>query len=267
MNSRHLVALGISAVMLTSSAVQGAIISLNFEGGTAAFGGQPAPMTSDQVAGALPVANWNNRNFGNQDGYSLNKTELDLIDSMGNVTGVDVTTTDVNDAWVTEAGTANGDRTMMQGAIKRKDFAAFNISLSSLTVGQAYDLYIYTASGDGEDKFTNFSLTAGSAAISSYFIEAQTGATFANSQTYIRGVNTLNTVPAMNGAVANYVRFENVLPDEFGMISFSTAANANQTGDIRSAVTGLQLQAVPEPNTLLFALIGSAGMAMSRRRR
>lgn len=185
-------------------------------------------------------------------------TITNMIDSAGVSTGVGITQTGFNgvDDW-----NSGKDLTMLH----RSASAFYNgvnngasFTITGLTVGSSYDLYIASAHTSNE------AVAKGIGDWSTFNVNA-TGPSVLidNSNTIALPNNQTNGATWVAGV--NYVLFQSIIADGSGNITMTEhAINPNPT-DARLGFSGFQLISVPEPTT---AMLGGLGLlALLRRRR
>jgi uncharacterized protein (TIGR03382 family) len=185
-------------------------------------------------------------------------TITNMVDATGASTGVGITQTgfDGVDDW-----NASKDLTMLHrsaSAFYNGAGNAASFTITGLTVGGMYDLYIASghtsndaaAKGIGDWSTLNVNSTGPSVSLD-------------NSNTVALPNNQTNGATWVAGV--NYVLFQAVIADGSGSITMSEhAINPNPT-DSRIGFSGFQLVSVPEPTS---AMLGGLGLlALLRRRR
>ena len=208
-------------------------------------------VTSALLAGPNGVAagleTWNLNNFN--DGAS----QSGLLDSLGAATGVGISFDGIGgpDDW----GYGSDLKLLWRSgrAFYNGPGNAGSFSITGLTVGTLYDLWIATshlgstgdARGVGDWATSNTNTTGSSVVINNTGNEE-------NGSTWVNGVN--------------YVLFNNVAPDGTGKITMTEHAISPNLTDARVGFNGFQLStAVPEPSAAVLCGIGLIGLLRRRR--
>lgn len=139
--------------------------------------------------------------------------------------------------------------------------ATFSINLSDMTSflsansATEYNVYIYSlvnnAAAAGVYSYSDGSTT---------FYQASTNS---NTTPWVDGSFSQVTSTDVSGSTGNYVLFEGLTSDTLTI----TQANINGTGNPTLRFAGIQIVAVPEPNTVALAGIASACLLLRRKRR
>ena len=235
----------LSMSMLFASTCFGQAISVNFAGDNG--GGTSIFTTAADVAGVVPVANWNG-----DETQAASGSMSDLVDSSGATTAASVEWSGANNTWG-GSGAATADERMVNGWLDD------NGNGSTITVTgipyDIYDVYVYGSSdignaGSGWNTEVNGTrYTSGGSyvdpvnASGSYFVGYVDGATTDDNPSYVK-------VSDLSG----------------GDLTIFGARYQDPAGaDFRGAVSGFQIVAVPEPSA--FSLIALAGLVVLARRR
>jgi hypothetical protein len=230
-----LVFLGFSSV--TSAQLMG--ISVNFQGSGQA-------LSSTDLAGIVPLDNWNNCTTTSS---WTNLNFLDLTDS----SGADIATVfSVNYGFSSAGGgQANygndtaGDRLMLGGSMVFTSGAT--IRLTNIPYA-AYDLYVYVGPGESGKIGASFN---GSVAVGDTIFYYKN---LINSA-YVLSTDTVG--PAIDSSSANYVKFGNLTGASLNIVL--AAYNYNNSG-----IYGFQIIAVPEPSVCVLLVIGGLLLAGCR---
>ncbi|HEY7595385.1 MAG TPA: hypothetical protein VH969_19700, partial [Actinophytocola sp.] len=110
-------------------------IGIDFTGST------PVRMSASEVAGAVPISNWNTA------AGAASTTPLALVDATGTATGGTVTWT-ANSVWMLPTTDHAGDRRMMKGYLDSTNTSTTTVSVARL-VPRTYDVYVYV---DGDNR-------------------------------------------------------------------------------------------------------------------
>jgi hypothetical protein len=246
-----------SILLLSPLAMEshGVAISVNFSGGPPLGAFDPPTafaLNPTDVAGVVPVANWNNA-------PSRTGTINNLVSSTGAATTASVTWA-VNGTFQVAGINAalSPDHTMMKSHLDaRFPAASFGtpedaiVTFSNIpaTFG-VYDVIVYF---DAD--------TANGTVNSNYTIGAQTF--FVSDTTTFNGtfVQGTGTTAGSRSAGANYVRFNNLTAPSFIMTADSET--------FRAEVSGIQIvaHAIPEPASMALLLMGIPALVARRRAR
>lgn len=205
------------------------------------FGADEPPDVRSDVSGAAGLfgtANWNN-----VDGASGSASAL--IDDLGAVTPVVVEWAS-NNTWAStgrseENNTAapGGDRNLMTGFLDTSDVSVTTVTISGLGsefTANGYEVILYVNGG--------VIGRGGSHTIGAETQDIVDSAPFDG--TYVLG--------------ENYLVFEGLMGDSFTISSTPTTPEL-----FRAPLNGIEINAIPEPATLM--LLGLGGVAMLRRKR
>ena len=113
-------------------------LSINFVGGGGAV--TPSPMGPTEIAGVIPVANWNN--FIGANGG------LALTDSLGAATSASISVSGVPNTWSSGVPDNPGNQRMMVGYLDSGNATVTSVALSGLSPSKTYLIYVYTARDD-----------------------------------------------------------------------------------------------------------------------
>jgi hypothetical protein len=211
-------------------------ISVNFEGGNAA--GAPTLLAPADVAGVVPLANWNNIN-GNT------VVNAPLADSNGTPTTVTISFT-ADESWGSGTGTSTPNHALFNGYLGPSNDGNYRpIFLNNVPPG-AYKLIIYTlrdASGAGEGFTINGNTNT------TLHVNSQGFEDFNLNPVFVRGTST---DPGAR-QLCNYVQFDLVAPVN-GTITIDARSES-----FRAPVNGLQLIALPEVAQLGVSFSGRTG--------
>lgn len=184
-------------------------------------------------------------------------TITNMIDSTGASTGVGITDSgfDGVDDWNIGAALTMIHRSASGFYNGAGNAASFTIT--GLTAGTYYDLYIASAHTSGE-------AVAKEIGEWSTLNSNATGATVTinNTNTLAMPNNQTNGSTWVSGV--NYVLFQSVKVDENGKITMTEHATTPNTTDARIGFSGFQLISVPEPTS---AILGGLGLLTLLRRR
>lgn len=223
-----------AAWALFSSQAFAATISIDWANNQGSGGPTPV-MGATEVAGVVPVSNWNSFPTTGSGGPQSN-----LINDLGANSGASVSWT-ANNTWSTPITDTPGDNRMMRGYLDTTNTSTTSITVSSIPYA-LYDVYVY-ADGDNVAASRGGRYTIGATSL----INIDPASTnFSGS--YISG--------------ANYVRFTNV-----SGASFNLTGTPTSPGNIRAPINGIQITAVPEPSSIALLAFGSLLMWIVKGRR
>ena len=191
-------------------------VSVDFVGG---YGGnQPANMAPTDVAGVLPVANWNNAE-------GAAGTLATLVDSAGAATPLSATWNSPN-TWANGVADGPGDNTMMHGYLDTggNGSAPTTVVVSGLVASATYSVYVYVAPDSG-GKSGQYSIGGQT------FYLAEIGGF---NGTYIQGTSTSAAAPASG----NYMIF--TVTGQTGF-TLSATPDAVAGGGFRAPMNGMQI--------------------------
>jgi hypothetical protein len=193
--------------------------------------GTPLFLAPTDVAGAVPVTNWND--YIADTSWPSTQGTNDLLDSTGANTGAGLSMSGVNNGWY-NGGTVNSasapDAKLLNCLLVLRSGGTDTFTFTNLPAIGNYDLYVYLSGQDNDDQVfvqcTNNGVT--------YYQEAPPGLPVTNNQVLVEGANT--TSGAYPGC--NYVVFSGVTPAA-NAISFVVAPSP-LSGD-NGGVSGVQL--------------------------
>lgn len=199
------------------------VISFNFTG-TSGNNGTASPMATNEVAGVLQAANWNNST--NQSSGALDN----LVDSSGVATPASITWSGTGIGTTAEGNNAGDDR-MMKGYVDVTNGATGTITVTNIPgsiSGGSYDVLVYFDGANGSaDRNAEFML--GSAFFYGKDYTSYSG-------TYIQATTTNNNTISTPGA--NFVLFTNVSGNSFTVTATPGYAN---DGNPHAEFNGIQI--------------------------
>lgn len=210
---------------------QGNPLSINFVGRNA---DALYPLAPTDVAGVIPVANWNNVGDGNVTAGA----QFPLFDSVGNPTPVTLTY-NAQDAWHSGA-TSDANHKMMYGFIKF-DANGGDITLTNVPDGN-YNVYVYSQSDNS--RYVNLSIGG-----TTYYLGP--------SETDFPGTFTQCSNTDGTYAPGNYVEFTGVQPVD-GAITI-IGAIGNGATDANAGVAGVQLVPAVWQPPLTLSIVNNNG--------
>jgi hypothetical protein len=203
--------------------ISGQVISVNFQGGTLDFannGGVTTSMGSSEVAGVVPVANWNNLT-------TASGTSNDLRANGGATTTADIDWTCAG-IYATNVADSAGNNRMMKGYLSNSNTTDTTLTVTNLPANftqNGYDVYVYS---DGHNPT--------STKTASYTIG---GVTKKISDSQNRNFEGSFFTPGV-ADVGNYAVFTNLNTAQFTLL----AARAGSTDNIpRAPINGIQIVA------------------------
>ncbi len=221
------------------------IISVNFVGGNA---GGLGSLTSGQVAGATPAANWNNFSGGSgTPGAALNN-------STGTATGVTLNSFTSQAVWDLGSGGVNTpDKQLLYSYIVSGPGQTITISLSGISFS-SYNLIVYIqgATNDAARVTTN---QAGSP---SFYVK----------ETASLALTQVTSTDSANPGIGTYTVFTGLTNSSLNFTATSVPRAVGDGGGYGYVgVTGFQIVAVPEPSTWALLAGGCAALIGVVRRR
>jgi hypothetical protein len=207
------------------------VISLNFvrvsNGATA--------MDATDVAGVIPVANWNNATQANANA----DTDFPLLDDTGSATGATATWQSGSASWsVATAGAGGaGDQKMMTGYLDQGGNGAGQIhTLTFANIPYAtYDVYLYHSSSGGANRMARYQAN-GTDIFTRNLDPANTFDGFTQA-----GYGTLAEVEDFNNAAGNYVLWTGLSGD------LTMEGEGLSGGTVRAPIQGIQIVAAGPP--------------------
>ena len=238
------------SLLLLGSAVTAQTVSVDFVGGNGAT--TPSPMGPTEVAGAVPVANWNNAVGANAPGG----TPMALVDSTGAASSLTVDWEGSPTTWSSAIPDAPGNNRMMvgyldQGGNNPGPFTTTTVTVAGLNAATSYGVYVY-ASGDVPGRVGKYTLGA-----QTYYLT--------NSSTFDGSTFTQVTSTNVNAPGAgNYMLFTVSGQTSFTMsatpINFRSPVNAIQVVNLSVAPAApTNLVALATNNLVSLNWAGSAG--------
>jgi len=204
------ISLGLAAFSLLAlyNDVEAQVVSINFAGANA--GGAPTSLGSSEVAGVVPAANWNSF-VGNS------FTAAALKDASGAASPITLTFT-TDESWGTgtyapAAGGAQGNAKLLNGYINPTDTGGDphtnSITLNDVPAGTYTIITYHVAPGGGDCDTKLLGMYVNDNAAQQHYVIPQCADQWRTANGAWTRVN--NTTDA-NGALGNYVQFENVSP-------------------------------------------------------
>lgn len=190
--------------------------------------------------------------------FNKSPTITNMVDSTGALTGVGITQTgfDGVDDWNIGKSLTMIHRSA--SAFYNGPSNAASFTITGLTVGSSYDLYIASAhtsneagaKGKGDWSTSNVNATGPSVLLDNSNTTSPSIDNQTNGATWVSGVN--------------YVLFRTIIADATGNITMTEHAIDPNTTDSRIGFSGFQLISVPEPTS---AMLGGLGLLVLLRRR
>jgi hypothetical protein len=193
--------------------------------------GTPLFVEPTDVAGAVPVTNWND--YMADTSWPSTQGTNNLLDSTGANTGAGLSMSGVNNGWY-NGGAVNSastpDAKLLNCLLVLRSGGTDTFTFTNLPAIGKYDLYIYLSGQDNDDQVsvqcTNNGVT--------YYQETPPGLPVTNNQVLVQGANTTSGIyPG-----CNYVVFSGVTPAA-NAISFVVAPSPSS--DDNGGVSGVQL--------------------------
>jgi hypothetical protein len=223
------------AVLGSNIALAGTI-SVSFVGGSG-VNGTPVPLGPADLAGVVPAMHWNsvanNAPVGNTD---------NLLDSNGAITSARLVWLS-NNTWSNQITSTDPDSRMMKGYLDNAGGPATVIIMSGIPYS-TYDVYVYFKSDN-----TSVAGTIGQFTLNSKVIYGANTGPVPPSGMFGMFVEASGSSAGDPNAIGNYLVFHGISGSSFNL--------AAEAAKYTAAVTGLQIQLVPEPPPS-FVLVGSA---------
>jgi hypothetical protein len=232
--------------------------------------------TSDPVtgsAGVIPISGWNN--IANETFTPGGSATIFSSDGLTSAT-LAIAGSGVNNGWNSGITGDGANLSLMHGYMDLGGSANAASTISGLTSGGLYDVFIYCMGdaprpGNGGDLLPNYSVngtsyyipTLGGQYASSYDSSSTPTATgfggFVRGATY--GAN-FNTPVSSVSDFGNYIEVDNVIAAG-GVITIDGGAD---TSTWRSPLNGFEIVAVPEPSAFVLSAAGLAMLGLVRSR-
>jgi hypothetical protein len=244
MGSRLILAAA-AATAAISSAANASVLSVNFE--TNYFATSVAGS-----AGALPATTWNNE-FGDSG------TSVTVTDDASNTSTLSWAS---GGGWLTtpDGGhsiTSDGNSELMQNGLGLYTGNSRSFEVDGLPTNTMYNVIVYVTGLDGGSTPDQGNITLGS---TTYYTQFTSDLEWQGSSgPYTFGpLSQITSTTAGDYVEGNYVEFYNVSGPSILVNDYSFNGQA--------ALSGFQIQSVPEPTALALTSIVSAGLLVRRRR-
>ena len=240
------VAMALGAALVPCS--QATLISVNFQGGRDPGTGPDVTGT----AGYVPAGNWNNAT-------GLSGASSDLTDSNGANSGASISWSTFN-TWDLQNGDGNGgDRDMMSGYL---DNFNGNVTVSNVPY-ERYNVYVYFNRGVA-NSYTG--ITAGDGVTTETLYGKDNGNSFAVNGFLLSTDDSVTTDDA-TWTVSNVMQFSDFTGST---LTITPPANPGIPGTAganwKVFISGVQIQAVPEPSSLVLLAAGGVMLLSALRR-
>ena len=229
-------ALAALGLLVLGSAATAQTVSVNFVGGNGPT--TPTPMDPTEVAGVVPVPNWNNAAGANAPGG----TPMSLVDSTGAATALTVDWEGSPGTYSSGIPNTPGNFRMMVGYLDQgggPPYTTTTVTVAGLNAATTYGVYVY-ASGDVPGR------------VGMYTIGSQTYYLTNNSTFNGAFTQVTSTVPTTNpstAGVGNYMIFT-----VSGKTTFTLSATPTNFRSPVNAIQIVNLSVVPAAPTALTAL-------------
>jgi len=228
-------------------------ISVSFAGDNA--GGTSLNLTAADVAGVVPVANWN------ADAQGAAGTVAGLLDSTGTATAAGVEWSGANNTWG-GSGATTPDEMMVNGWLDDNGTGAA-IAVTGIPYA-TYDLHVYGSSDDGNaGRGMNVNVNGTGYYSGGVFTNLSAGGSFFSSDVgFVNGATT--------DADPSYIVVSGLSGDLslLGLRDADGPALADGSTDYRGGISGFQItNAVPEPASFSMFAFAFFGLLSLRRRK
>lgn len=195
------------------------------------------PMASTEVAGVIPVSNWNDASG------ATSSAPLALIDQNGNITTAAITWTSDN-IWDQSITDTAGNARMMKGYLDNGQEHTSVITVSGLLSNpNGYIVYVYAQGSSNNSSNTGI-----------YQISGTGITTTSETLTYNSNFTGTFTQATPSNPVGNYVVL--TIPNVSGF-TLSAIPSTSSNGNLRAAVNGIQIVPIQGPNFSLSATPGT----------
>jgi hypothetical protein len=202
-------------------------IGANFIGAAAGIG-YSGILRSNDVAGVVPQANYNNLTGGTGANVVLN-------DANGAATPVSISYT--AQTYVTGTGENTAENVLFQGYIHNVT-NGFDVTLRNIPAG-TYNFIAYGVGFNFNATYEERVQLTGSAASPIYRVRAEHAGTYNAAPSIFRRMSSTNAAARDEG---NYIMFENVSPDASGTFTLTLTNESTFTGsNVSPPLSGLQL--------------------------
>jgi hypothetical protein len=209
------------------------------------FVGSATPMSSTEVAGVVPLSNWNEAEG------AKSSSALSLVDETGAATTATITWS-ADDGWIQPITDQPGNVRMMEGYLDNGDEDTTTITVSGLPSNPSgYTIYVYAQGASSNSTNTGI-----------YQISGAGITTTSTALTYNSNFNGTFTQATANNPIGNYVVF--TIPN-VGGFTLSAIPSTASSGYERAPVNGVQIVPIvpANPNFSLTATPSTQTVGLS----